>query len=360
MGSNRPCRRPRLSAVLGAAWAPLLVSGLALALAGGVLTVTDPLVGEAPGAPPGGVIHGWVAPVDARVLVPANVCQGNDALTTLTLSGAGTNTPSGVLPELVLEPPEVLVTGAAIDRGAEVKVLDVSAAMATHRPLSSIAEPYTHATARCRSWSEQSWNLGALSVSAVDRPLGAGEAITAYVVPQPTHTGVLALLMVHNYEQPVDIVSVALSAIGSTSDTVLAASGWMEHWEAWEQEALAWKEERRPMRYRSPPTRTDAPRPLTPPLEPTDPAPPLTWRPTNDLGLRLEPFNVAAIVIGEWTFREPGAAPGEGLFARAWHRLRTLASGRNEVVLTFPALTFRVDGVQSVVGMTEPLYAELP
>ena len=344
--------------VLGAAWAPLLVSCVAVALAG-VLTLTDPLLGSDEGVPPRGVVHGWVSPGESRALIPATVCRGDDSLTTLSLAGAS-RSPHGALPELVLEPPEVVVTGAAIDRGAEVRVLDISEAVKNHHPLASVSEPYTHATARCRSWSEHAWDLGALSVSAVDRPLRDGEPVTAYVVPQPTHTGVLALLMIHNYQVPVEIVSLGLGALGSTAETVLAASGWMEHWDAWEQEALASKSERRPAHGRADqfPAGPDH-LAVSPALEPTDPAPPLTWRRTDELNIRLEPFNVAAIVIGEWTFGGSGSAPGAGLFVQAWHRLRALASGGPEVVLTYPVITYRAAGEESVVGMTEPLYARL-
>ena len=345
--------------VLGAARAPLLASGVALALAGGVLTLTGPLLGRDAGAPPRGVVHGWVSPTDSRALIPATVCRGDDSLTTLSLAGASRSR-HGALPELVLEPPEVVVTGAAIDRGAEVRVLDVSEALIDHRPLASISEPYTHATARCRSWSEHAWDLGALSVSSVDRPLRDGEPITAYVVPQPTYSGVLALLMIHNYEVPVEIVSLELGAAGSTADTVLAASGWMEHWDAWEQEALVSRSELRLAHSRGHEFSAGPGQlAISPPLEPTDPAPPLTWRRTDGLKLRLEPFNVAAIVIGEWTFGGSGSAPGAGLFVQAWHRLRALARGGPEVVLTFPVITYRAAGEESAVGMTEPLYARL-
>ncbi len=319
------------------------------------------------------MIHGWVSPTEARVLLPANVCADGDALTSLSLfGGVGPNLAPGTA-GLTLEPPAVRATGAAIDRLAEVKVLDVGAGMAGLSAGGGASIPtYTGATARCRSFAERNWGLGSLSASHVDAPLQAevdlsvqdSPALSAFVVPEPRHTGVLALLLVTSYERPVEVVSLELG--DATADAVLAAAGWMEHWEAWEDEALTWREAGRSTSpvFSSAPT-TGSRDEEAPPsgdrtsLSPTDPAPPLTWRPMDDLALRLEPFYAAVIVLGEWTFGAQTTASAKGLFAQAWRGLRRLASHQPEVVLTFPVLTYRTGGRQVTVGMQEPLYADL-
>ncbi|HEX7000820.1 MAG TPA: hypothetical protein VF164_03915 [Trueperaceae bacterium] len=350
---------------MAAAGAPLLVAVVALVLAIGVIGVTEAAGGLDSRSTPKGLIHGWVSPTDARVLLPASVCPTGDGLSSLRLeAGSGSNQGAHGA-DLTLEPPAVLATGAAIDRLVEVKVLDVGAGMAALLASSDASLPtYTRAAARCRSFVEHTWDLGTVSVSRVDASLEpevdlsiqASPALSAYIVPEPHHTGVLALLLVTSYERPVELVSLELG--DPAADAVLAASGWMEHWESWEDEALAWRGSGRSTsagsRRASPPgTRDDAG------LSPTEPAPPLTWHSTDDLGIRLEPYHAAAIVLGEWTFGAYGATAADGLFARAWHGLRELMTDRPEVVLTFPVLTYRVGGQEVTVGMEEPLYADL-
>src|SRR5690606_7994734 len=95
---------------------------------------------------------------------------------------------------------------------------------------------------------------------------------------------------------------------------------------------------------------------LTPP-GPDDPAPPLTWRRTDDLGIELGPYDTAVLAIGDRTF-EPG-----GTLARA---LRVLASwiglhpaGRFDVLMTFPAITFTSAGTAVTAGLSQPVYMRL-
>src|SRR5690606_7704711 len=267
--------------------------------------------------------------------------------------------------DLTLEPPAVRATGAAIDRLAEVKVLDVGAGMAGALASGGASiPPHTGGTARRRWYAEWHWALGSLSAGHVDAPLQAevdlsvqdSPPLSAFVVPEPRHTGVLALLLVNSYERPVEVVSLELG--DATADAVLAAAGWMEHWEAWEDEALTWRASGRSTSL-SPGDQAAYSASDSTPHSPTDPAQPLTWRPTDDLALRLEPFHAAVIVLGEWTFGAQTTASAKGLVTRAWRGLRRLASHQPEVVLTFPVLTYRTGGRQVTVGMQEPLYADL-
>lgn len=362
---------PRRLRSLSGAFAPMVAAGLGMFVLVGVAEVlSDGDVGLGKAGPPRGVFHGWVAagtdatgsvapgrvspgrvsPGGARVLLPADVCGVDDELMSLTLSGGPG---AGAGREMVLEPPLVRATGAAIDRGQEVMVLDMSSAYMAAEGRSR--HVYTRATARCRSWSERTWELGVLSATAVERELGDADALRVFVVSEPQHTGVLALLMVQSRAVPVDLVALGLGHGSATAGSVLAAAGSMEHWQAWEQEALGWRADGRPLGPVDS-NADDKARVVT--AGPTDPTPPLTWRPSNDLGLHLEPYSTAVIVVGEWTYAPQRAGTG-GATGTIQRLIRQVAKPRPNVVLSYPVVTYRTAGTTVTVGLAEPIYAEL-
>ncbi len=293
-----------------------------------------------------GVYYGWVAPRDARVWLEGAPCTDADPPARVTLEGG-----SRLAALLGRSPPPLTVPldGAAIaslpGRSGPVPLLDVGSGLvggagpalaggaraSGAAPLGGQVPAGTATYARvrvdCRSWREAVWDAGALGVAEVDGLASDDPVLAVHLVPEPAHTGLLAVLLLQTGAEPVTVESVGYAPDAVATGRVLVGVGRAEHWPEWIEAIARWSEAggRGEVVLGPPPAR--------PYWLPDGPTPPLAMADADDLALMLEPHASALVAIGNWSFGRPP-----------------------ERLLTFPTVSYVQGGVERSAGLAEPLY----
>src|SRR5690606_41812083 len=88
-----------------------------------------------------------------------------------------------------------------------------------------IDTPHARARVVCRSWRERAWDVGALAVARVDGAATDDLPLRAYLVPEPAHTGALAVVPLQALAEPVEVRGLAYAPAAVAIRRCLAAGG---------------------------------------------------------------------------------------------------------------------------------------